>query len=117
MSGAGALPSATRCGAGRLSGIETFLPSLVDMRLPNSPLPRRTRGHTKPGGYRWRAKGKAMIDRYTKTVLTVIAAALVVLVLQNLAAVAVAQNPPQCGFNPRFACFVATDPSQPLAVK
>ena len=56
-----------------------------------------------------------MADRYTKTVLTVIGAALVALVVQNAAPDASAQIEAQCGdrFKP---CYVTTGRSDVLRV-
>ena len=56
-----------------------------------------------------------MVDRYTKAVLTVIAAALVALVVQNAAPDASAQIQARCGdrFKP---CYVTTGHSDVLRV-
>jgi hypothetical protein len=57
------------------------------------------------------------MDSYTKGVLTVIAAALVMLVIQNLITNAKAQLPDSgCGLTERTACYVATAPARPLQI-
>jgi hypothetical protein len=56
-----------------------------------------------------------MIDRYTKIVLTVIAAALVALVLQNSFPGARAQMGSGCGSGHK-PCYVETVPREPLYV-
>jgi len=54
-----------------------------------------------------------MIDRYTKIALTVIAASLAALVLQNFVQIARAQNT-VCGGAPSVACWVQSAPKNPL---
>jgi hypothetical protein len=54
-------------------------------------------------------------DRYTKIVLTVIAAALVTIAAQNLLPTAQAQAP-ACGSAPQVPCWVANSPKEPLIV-
>ena len=54
-----------------------------------------------------------MIDRYTKTVLTVIAVSLAAIALQNLVQIARAQNA-ACGTAPSVACWVQSAPRNPL---
>ena len=56
-----------------------------------------------------------MLDRYTKAVLTVIAAALVVLVLQNAFPGARAQSGSTCG-GARNPCYVTATPSDPVFI-
>jgi hypothetical protein len=59
-----------------------------------------------------------MMDSYTKGVLTVIAAALVVLVIQNIIPNARAQLPSNggCGLTEGTPCYVATAPAKPLEI-
>ena len=52
-----------------------------------------------------------MIDRYTKTVLTVIAAALVAIVFQNVSTIAFAQTD-ACGSS-KNPCYVVSTAKQP----
>jgi hypothetical protein len=47
-----------------------------------------------------------MTDRYTKTVLTIIAAALCILVFQNGSKQALALGPSECGTSDVTPCFV-----------
>jgi hypothetical protein len=54
-------------------------------------------------------------DRYTKIVLTVIAAALVAIAAENLWPAAQAQAP-ACGSAPQVPCWVANSPKEPLSV-
>ena len=56
-----------------------------------------------------------MIDRYTKTVLTVIAVTLVMLVLQNLTSRANAESSEGCGRSFVNPCYLAT--ASPLDVR
>jgi hypothetical protein len=56
-----------------------------------------------------------MVDRYTKVVLTVIAAALVALTLIQLTPRAIAQASGLCGYDSRHACYVTA--SEPLNVE
>ena len=55
-----------------------------------------------------------MSDRYTKGVLTVIAAALVALVFQNVSTIALAQNE-SCGSS-KNPCYVVSTAKQPFWV-
>ena len=58
------------------------------------------------------------MDRYTKGVLTVIAGALVMLVIQNLTPNAKAQLPSSggCGLTEGTPCYVATARAKPLEI-
>jgi hypothetical protein len=56
-----------------------------------------------------------MTDRYTKTVLTIIAAALTALVIQNQFPLAKAQTGESCG-NPKTPCYVTSSPKLPVWV-
>jgi hypothetical protein len=55
-----------------------------------------------------------IVDRYTKTVLTVIAAALVALVIQEAAPKATAQSGMDCGRSSGFPCYITS--REPLEV-
>jgi hypothetical protein len=58
------------------------------------------------------------MDTYTKGVLTVIAAAMIMLVIQNVIPNAKAQllNSGGCGLTERTPCYVATAPARPLEI-
>jgi hypothetical protein len=57
------------------------------------------------------------MDNYTKGILTVIAAALIMLVIQNFIPNAKAQLPNSgCGLTERTPCYVATAPARPLEI-
>jgi hypothetical protein len=58
--------------------------------------------------------GDEMIDRYTQSVLTIIALSLAALVVQNAFSAARAQTEP-CGSRPKNPCFVAS--TQPFYVE
>jgi hypothetical protein len=53
-----------------------------------------------------------MIDRYTKAMLTVIAASLTALVFQNVSTIAFTQNEP-CGSS-KNPCYVVSTAKQPV---
>jgi hypothetical protein len=58
------------------------------------------------------------MDTYTKGILTVIAAALIILVIQSFVPNAKAQlaNTGSCGLTERTPCYVATAPARPLEI-
>jgi len=57
------------------------------------------------------------MDNYAKGILTVIAAALIILVIQNFIPNAKAQLPNGgCGLTERTPCYVATAPARPLEI-
>ena len=58
-----------------------------------------------------------MIDRYTKTVLTVVAAALVALVLQNMTSRASADTAEGCGTSFVSPCYIATAATLDVRIK
>lgn len=55
-----------------------------------------------------------MIDRYTRTVLTIIAAALVSLVVQNITKSQAQYGSTSCGLMARSPCYIATAPGDAL---
>ena len=57
-----------------------------------------------------------MIDRYTKVILTIIAASLAIIAAQNFIQSATAQVR-DCGDAPSNACYVAAPPGSPLYIE
>ena len=57
-----------------------------------------------------------MIDRYTKSILTVIAVSLMALVMQNFSPMARAQSGESCGTG-RNPCYVTSLPKLPVYVQ
>jgi hypothetical protein len=55
--------------------------------------------------------GKIMIDGYTKTILTVIAALLFILAIQQIVGPASAQIGSQCGYQRDVPCYIMIIPS------
>src|SRR5262249_31866930 len=62
-------------------------------------------------------RGRDKMDNYAKGILTVIAAALIILVIQNFIPNAKAQLPNGgCGLTERTPCYLATAPPRPLGI-
>ena len=57
-----------------------------------------------------------MVDRYTKIILTIIAALLAITAAHNLFASARAQLPDACGSRVGNPCYVVAPPKQPIYV-